>query len=385
LRGIRERYDIAIRSSIFHFLPPLQSKMSNFCQDRRPIDICLFVLYNNSATQKCKLGELDMACDKRIKLLVKIAQLYYEEGKTQEEIGKIFGISRFKVLRLLQEAKEEGIVSIRIIDPASSCTELEEKLEEKFNLKKAIVVPTGFFPRSLVTQEIGKAGAQLLHSVIQDSNIVGVGWGATVSECVTHLMDDYKDITIVPLGGGTGQIEPTYQVNEICKRMANKLKARWYSLDIPIFVENIETKYALLNEARVKEIIDLWDNLTIAVVGIGNISGLWEDRSPLRSYSKEAVEILKKELVLYKSVGDIVQNFFDINGNISPISIRENIISISIEQLKKVKTIIGLSGWVGKKEAILGALRGNYITHLVTDEEVAEYLVEAGSLLRKGG
>jgi DNA-binding transcriptional regulator LsrR (DeoR family) len=326
-----------------------------------------------------------MACDKRIKLLVKIAQLYYEEGKTQEEIGKIFGISRFKVLRLLQEAKEEGIVSIRIIDPASSCTELEEKLEEKFNLKKAIVVPTGFFPRSLVTQEIGKAGAQLLHSVIQDSNIVGVGWGATVSECVTHLMDDYKDITIVPLGGGTGQIEPTYQVNEICKRMANKLKARWYSLDIPIFVENIETKYALLNEARVKEIIDLWDNLTIAVVGIGNISGLWEDRSPLRSYSKEAVEILKKELVLYKSVGDIVQNFFDINGNISPISIRENIISISIEQLKKVKTIIGLSGWVGKKEAILGALRGNYITHLVTDEEVAEYLVEAGSLLRKGG
>jgi len=326
-----------------------------------------------------------MACDKRIKLLVKIAQLYYEEGRTQEEIGKIFGISRFKVLRLLQEAREEGIVSIKIIDAISSCTELEEKLEEEFNLRKAIVVPTGFLPRTLVTQEIGKSGAQLLHSIIQEDDVIGVGWGATVSECINYLEDDYKETIIVPLGGGTGQIEPAYQVSEICKRMANKLRTKWYSLDIPIFVENIETKYALFNEPRIKEVASLWDNLTVAVVGIGNISGLWEDRSPLRAFSKEAVEILKRELVLYKSVGDIVQNFFDINGNISPISIREKIISIPIERLKKAKNIIALSGWAGKKEAILGALRGNYVTHLVTDEEVAEYLVKVGSLLKKGG
>lgn len=324
-----------------------------------------------------------MSCDKRVKLLTKIAQLYYEEGKTQEEIGKLFGISRYKVLRLLHEAREEGIVSIKIIDPTSSCTDLEKELEKEFNLKKAIVVPTGFFPRFLVTQEIGKAGARLLHSIIQDGDIIGVGWGATVSECANYLEEDYKNTIIIPLGGGTGQIEPAYQVNEICKRIASKLKAKWHPLDIPIFIENIETKRVLLNESRVKKVIDLWDNLTIAVVGIGNISGLWEDRSPLRAYSKEAIDILKRELVLYKSVGDIVQNFFDINGDISPISIRENIISISIEQIKKAKNVIALSGWIGKKEAILGALRGNYITHLVTDDEVAEYLVKVSSSLEE--
>ncbi|MCX7796030.1 MAG: sugar-binding transcriptional regulator [bacterium] len=321
-----------------------------------------------------------------ITLITKIARLYYEEGKTQEEIGEIFGISRFKVLRLLQEARDIGIVTIKINDITSTCSELEEELEEKFGLKKAIVVPTRPLPRALITQEIGRWGARLLIDIIKDKDVVGVGWGATVSECVKHLEEDYKDTILVPLGGGTGQIKPVYQVNEICREMALKLKAKWYSLDIPIFVENEETKLALFKEPKIKEVLDLWDKLTVAIIGIGNLTGLWEDRSPILAFSKEAVDILREELTLYKSVGDIVQNFFDINGNISPISIRDHIISIPIEKFKEIRDVVALSGWKGKKEAILGALRTRYITHLVTDEVVAEYLLEVElPLPGKGG
>lgn len=328
-----------------------------------------------------------MAFDRdEISLMTKIARLYYEEGKTQEEIGEIFGISRFKVLRLLQEARDIGIVTIKINDLTSTCSELEEELEKRFRLKKAIVVPTRPLPRTLITQEIGKWGAKLLVDTIQDKDIIGIGWGATVSECVKHLEEVYKDVTLVPLGGGTGQIKPVYQVNEICREMASKLKARWYSLDIPIFVENKETKDALFREPKVKEVLDLWDRLTVVVVGIGNLTGLWEDRSPILAFSKGAAEILREELTLYRSVGDIVQNFFDIDGNISPISIREHIISIPIEKFENVRDVIALSGWKGKKEAILGALRTGYITHLVTDEVVAEYLLDVElHLLKKGG
>jgi len=321
----------------------------------------------------------------KIKLLSKIAQLYYEEGKTQEEIGEMLGISRFKVLHLLQKAREEGIISIKVIDPSSTCKDLEQELEKRFNLERAIVVPSGYLPKALILQEIGKWGALLLQNIIRDGDIIGIGWGATVSECIRQLNSDYKEAIAVPLGGGTGQIDPTFQVNELSKGVANKFRAKWYSLDIPIFVENKETKNTLFNEPRIRKVVDLWDRLTVALVGIGNIPGLWEDRSPLVAFSKGAIETLKRELILYKSVGDIVQNYFDINGGILPISIRENIISISIERVKKIRKVIALSGGEDKKEAVLGALRWGGITHLVIDESVTKYLIEMNFCLEPEG
>ncbi len=312
------------------------------------------------------------------RLMVEIARLYYEKDKTQEEIAQSLGMSRFKILRLLRRAKEEGIVITKIRDPFSTCKNLEQDLEREFALEKVIVVPNGYLTDNFVCQEIARWGVSLFQNIIEDGDIVGVGWGTTLHECVRHLEStDKKDVRVVPLGGGTGQIEPDFQVNELCKEIAVKIGGKAYVLDVPIFVENVEAKSVLFKEPRVKKIVDFWKRLTVAVVGIGNIPRLWESRSPLVALSKEAVEILKKELALRECVGDIVQNFFDIDGNISPISIRENIISIPMEQLRKVKKVIALSGGKGKEEAVLGALRGGFITHLVTDESVAKYVLDS--------
>jgi len=321
----------------------------------------------------------------RIKLITEIARLYYENGKTQEEIGEMLGISRISVLRLLNKAREEGIVSIKVVDLLSTNRELERELEREFRLEKAIVVYSDHLPKPLILRELGKWGSLLLQETVQDGDILGIGWGTTMFECARNLnSSEKKNVIAVPLGGGNGQVDPNFQVNEITRKIANKFKAKWYPLDIPIFVENKNTKYALFNEPKVMKVIDLWDRLSIAVVGIGDIASLWEERSSLIALSQEAAEILKEELVLYGSVGNIALNYFNINGNISPISIRENIITISLEQLKRAKRVIALSGGEDKKEAVLGALRWGYITHLVTDESVAKYLLEISSKLETG-
>lgn len=310
-------------------------------------------------------------------MLVEVSRLYYEEGKSQREIGEMLGISRIKVLRLLDKAREEGIVSIKIVDPLITCSDLEKELVTIFSLQRAIVVPSGYNSKTLLLRRLGRWGSSLLCELLQDGDVVGIGWGSTVSECVKQLFSVHKkELVVVPLGGGTGQIDSIFQVNELAKIVANKFKSKWYSLDIPIFVKNKETKDVLFNEPRVRKVLDFWDRLTVILIGIGNIPGLWNDYSPLVAFSKEAIEILKSELSLYRSVGDIVQNYFDIEGNITPISIRENIISISIEQIKNSKKVIAVSGGEDKREAILGALRLGYITHLVTDESVARYLIE---------
>ena len=315
-----------------------------------------------------------------VSLMTEIAELYYEEGKTQEEIGNILGISRIKVLRLLRKAREEGIVSIRINDLLLTYEELERELERKFSLEKVIVVHNANLLPPLITRKIGRLGALLIQEVIQNGDTVGVGWGKTMLECVKQLKpSDKVGITAVPLGGGTGQIEPSFQVNEITRKLASNFRAQWYPLDIPIFVENEEAKDILFKESRVSKVTDLWNKLTVAVVGIGNIASLWEDYSSLVAFSQQAVEMLKEEIILYKSVGNIVHNYFDIDGNICPISIRKNIIAIHIEQIKRANRVIALGGGEDKREAVLGALKIGFITHLVTDEFVANYLLEASN------
>ncbi|MEG1774677.1 MAG: sigma factor-like helix-turn-helix DNA-binding protein, partial [Oscillospiraceae bacterium] len=53
----------------------------------------------------------------KLQKLTDIARLYYEQDKTQSEIAALYHVSRPLVSRMLREAKECGIVDIRINDP----------------------------------------------------------------------------------------------------------------------------------------------------------------------------------------------------------------------------------------------------------------------------
>ena len=66
--------------------------------------------------------------------ILKICYLYYQEEKTQEEISRLFGVSRFKISRTLKEAKRKGYVTITINDPKGDFTDSEIKLANTFGL-----------------------------------------------------------------------------------------------------------------------------------------------------------------------------------------------------------------------------------------------------------
>ena len=50
-------------------------------------------------------------------LMIKIAWYYYIENLTQQEIAKILGINRIKILRLLDKAKGNGLITA----PSKEC------------------------------------------------------------------------------------------------------------------------------------------------------------------------------------------------------------------------------------------------------------------------
>ena len=113
----------------------------------------------------------------RASLLADVAEMYYLEEKNQAEIAKTIGLTRSMVSRMLTEARESGIVEIRIQRPLQSDPELESALKEKFDLKDVFVVITNHQSGERLTRTLGNAGAQMLTRYLAPQKILGIGMG----------------------------------------------------------------------------------------------------------------------------------------------------------------------------------------------------------------
>ena len=74
--------------------------------------------------------------------------------------------------------------------------------------------------------------------------------------------------------------------------------------------------------------------------------------------------------------GEILSHVVDKDGNLIKDEFEQHLISLDLEDLKKIPIRVGVAYGMDKKDAILGVLRGGYINVLITDEDVAKYLIE---------
>lgn len=306
------------------------------------------------------------------RLLVKIARMYYESDMTQNEISKTLGIYRTTISRLLKKAKKEGIVQIHIDRSFSEVFELEEQLEKAFHLKEVIVVPSNHAQTSEQRRrELGSATLQYLNRIMSDQDKVGFAWGKTLASMVDELSEfKPRKADFFPLVGGPGTLDSKYHVNTIVYNLANAFGGTAQFIDAAAVVEKKETRDDLLASNFFKKILDLWNELTIAVVGIG---------APLASsnmiwtgfYGEKEIEELDK----LKVVGDICSRFIDVHGNIIRSEITDRTVAIELERLRELSYSIGVAESLNKVPSILGALRGKFINVLITDEVTAEEII----------
>jgi len=310
------------------------------------------------------------------RLMLQAAHLYYEENHTQDAIARALKTSRPMVSRLLQQARAEGIVQIKIVDPSARHSSLEKQLLTAFHLTEAIVVATEGDTADLARRRIGQAAAHYLERTIQNGDVVGIGWGRSLHEIVDALEPQRKArITAVPLIGGLGQISPVFQVHELARRLAEAFGGTWQNFYVPALVESDEIAASLLRSADGKQVTALWQNLGIALVGIGNVDFGAEMQMLFVNYLDAAAQARLRDA---HAVSDICVRFFDINGKPCPDTVN-GIVGITLKQLKQTRRVIGVAGGASKAEAILGALRGRYINVLITDEPAAKRVLELDS------
>ena len=304
---------------------------------------------------------------KRQRLLVQIAKLYYEEEYSQEEIAKALDLSRPYVSKLLNVAKEEGIVRIQVVDPLNIETALEQKIRERFSLKKAIVVPTDTSGDPLT--HVAEAGARYLDTILKDGDIIGASWGRTLFACseALHQRTDLTDIRSVILCGAVSDASQTTFSTDIINNFSRKLGASCFMLPVPAVVDTKEVKELLQKDGSLAQAIQLWEETQVALLTVGSFG---QQNALYRAGFLSEADMTKLEGM--GAVGDICSHVIDIDGKICDEELDARSMGISLEALKEKEQRICVAQGFSKVNSICGALRGGIINVLITDEETAE-------------
>lgn len=310
--------------------------------------------------------------DSRAALALRAAEMYYLKKASQKEIAQEIGCSVATVSRLLKLAEDMGMVEIRIVNPFARAEEFERELCARFNLEacRVVSVPTSQDGDKKI---IGSTAAELVAELVGPGDVVGLSWGVTMREMVNSLPSFRRQVAcnIVPIIGGLGKVQPEHQVNVLVHEFAECFDAAFLTLYAPALSDRVETISLLMQEAPISQVVEMWDQLSTAVVGIGESP----PTSPLRQtgyYTEREID----ELVSLGAVGDISGRFYNAEGVEVPASANKRLIAIPLETLCKAKLRVGVAGGRAKVRAIRGALRGGLVNVLVTDSITACALLE---------
>lgn len=301
------------------------------------------------------------------------AHLYYERKLTQKEVASQLGMSRPTVSRLLSRAQREGIVHIAVREPGRRDSDLEALLMETFGLDAVVVVPEPF--RIARAREIllARGALELLREHPAQINKVGLGWGRYVFAFVEAVEQGRlsldNTVELVPLIGGSGQNQDVFQSNEIVRRAAQALGARARLLHAPALVSDSRVVATLLQEPSIRSVWETWQELDVAIVGIG--------RPPDPSVGPQyETEYLREEALTATAVGDVCARYFDATGRPAAEKYDSRLVAIDQDGLKRTPLTIGMAGGREKAASIVGATRARLINALVTDEETANMCLQ---------
>lgn len=307
----------------------------------------------------------------RLRVLVKICQLYYEDGLNQQEIAKRLGISRPHVSRMLTAARNEGIVRISIQNPFSAEQELEKLLIHKFGIQDALVIDSTDTVSGQLYALLGRACSPLLESILKNGDTVGVMAGRSVGSAAEELeFFGVEGLRFVPLVGGWGSDGEAYHANANAKAFANKMKAKYSILHAPAMVSNAETGMLLRGEPEIASVLTLAQSSRLAVISIGEVS---EQATMVTSGSFPSDEM--SELRAMGAAANLCTSFLDRDGNVLDFPGKGRMIGLTAQELRGIPTVIGLAGGKNKAEAIHAALQGKWIDILVTDTAAAREIL----------
>jgi DNA-binding transcriptional regulator LsrR (DeoR family) len=306
--------------------------------------------------------------------MTKIARLYYVDNLRQTDIAKQLDISQATTSRLLKRARDEQIIRINISAPNGTYAHIESQLEAKYGLKESIVVES--LPNEQqIMRDLGSAAAYYLETTLKPDEVIGISsWSATLLATVDSMMQITKPsgAQVIQILGGIGNSNVESRAVYLVNQLASRVQGKSILLPVPAVVGATDTYHLYMDDPFVCETIEKFENVTLALVGIGSIEPSELLASSGNVFSPQELEKLRE----HGAVGDICMRFFTADGVAVKTPLNDRVIGMELEQLRNVRRSVGIAGGKRKLAAIRGAILGGFINVLITDSLTAEGLLK---------
>ena len=304
-------------------------------------------------------------------LSVRVAELYYDENKTQDEIGALLKISRWKAGRLLTHARERGIVRIEIVHPRARRLSLERQLRERYALHDAVIVPAPDNEEG-VTDRVAQAAADYLAQVRPAPRTLGVSWGRTLDAVAEQLPVGWTTgVTVVQINGGVSLNRRGGTAATLAATIAQRGSGSAVLLPSPAILERIETKRAIEADRTVADVLALARTASAYLYSAGVA-----DASSVLVESGYLTPTDIADLVRAGAVGDVVGRYIDATGQTVDPRLDERTVGLGLDELRSAATAIFVVAGRSKHDVARAVVTSGLCTVLVSDENTARTLLE---------
>jgi DNA-binding transcriptional regulator LsrR (DeoR family) len=310
---------------------------------------------------------LQSAGPAQLVLLASIARRYYLDGRSKIEIADEFGLSRFKVARLIDAARESGLVRIEIRHEGVIDIDLSARVRERFELQHAVVVATPDDDPAHMRQHLGRAAAELLAEIITPQDVLGLAWARSVSAMASAL-PRLPGVPVVQLTGALSHQDDHSSI-DVVRDVARAAGGPAYVFYAPFVVPDAATARALLQQPEVARAFTQLPNVTKAFAGLG----LW---APGQSTLYDAADERDREVLRRLGVcADISGVFVSADGEPIEADLTDRMIAIDADQMRAIPEVFVIGYGMAKVPAVRAALRSGLVGGLVTHTTLAQALL----------
>jgi len=315
----------------------------------------------------------DSALSRETSTALSAAPAHYLHGETMEAIARRLGVSRSTVSRLLKQARESGLVEIRVRSPLEAPRLLAAQLRRQLH----VTVHPVPVPEEASDVErldlVAAAAADLIGARIGSHETVGIAWGSTVAAVSRHLTPKPTTGTMFVQLNGSGNTRTTGlgYASDILGRFGRAFAAQVQQFPVPAFFDDPATKTALWRERSMRRILDVQAAMDAVVFSVGAA----QSSVPSHVYTGGYLEPSElAELSAQRVVGDVATVFYRADGSSADIALNARASGPALAQLAAVRRRICVVSGESKLASVRGALAAGLVTDRVIDEPTARAL-----------
>jgi DNA-binding transcriptional regulator LsrR (DeoR family) len=298
-----------------------------------------------------------------------MARRYYLEGRSKVEIAEEFGLSRFKVARVLESALASGLVRIEIRSQGGIDVDLSTRLQDHFGLQHAVVVDAPDDDAESLRGHLGRAAAQLLAEILTADDVLGLAWARAVS-AMAQSLPPLPGTPVVQLTGALslpGQPDTSVDVVRAVARRSGGIAHVFYA---PLTVPDAATARALRQQPEVARAFAQLPFVTKAVAGVG----LWEaGSSTLYDTASDEDRRALRELGVCADISGV---FLSADGEPVQTELADRMILLSAEDMRAIPEVLVIPYGIKKAPALRAALRSGLVGGVVTHSGLARAVLD---------